>query len=111
MFRALLQPSSRRSDGIPSGGRAVSGEEGEIFSLHEHPGRQCRWPPVLLAKPEGAPRMSVNHNLVEYKHTARGKGEGEPVMSRNQTSLSTVTAVRMDSIMMSDEYEATKLIL
>ena len=109
MFRALAHPSSRRSDRIPSGGRAVSGEEGEIFSLHEHPGRQCRWSPVLLTKPEGALRMSVNHSLVEYRQAATGKGEGEPATSRNQTSLSTVAAVRMDSIMMSDEYEATEL--
>lgn len=53
--------------------------------------------------------MSVNHSLVEYRQAATGKGEGEPAMSRNQTSLSTVAAVRMDSIMMSDEYEATEL--
>lgn len=111
MFRALAQPSSRRSDRMPSGGRAVNGEEGEIFSLHEHPGRQCRWSPVLLPKPDGALRMSVNHSLVEYRQAATGKGEGEPAMSRNQTSLSTVDAVNMDSIMMSDEYEATELIL
>ena len=109
MFRA--QPSSRRSDRIPSGGRAVNGDDGEIFSLHEHPGRQCRWSPVSLPKPECALRMSVNHSLVEYRQAATGKGEGEPEMSRNQTSLSTVAAVRMDSIMTSDEYEATELIL
>jgi hypothetical protein len=107
MFRALAQPSSRRSDGIPSGGRAVNGEEGEIFSLHEHPGRQCRWSSVLLPKPEGA----LNHSLVEYRQAATGKGEGVPAMSRNQTSLSTVAAVKMDSIMTSDEYEATEFIL
>jgi len=111
MFRALAQPSSRRSDGIPSGGRPVNGEEGEIFSLHEHPGRQCRCSPVLLPKPEGALRMSLNHSFVEYRQAATGKGEGVPATSRNQTSLSTVAAVRMDSIMMSDEYEATELIL
>lgn len=52
--------------------------------------------------------MSVNHSLVEYRQAATGKGEGEPAMSRNQTSLSTVAAVRMDNIMMSDEYEATE---
>jgi hypothetical protein len=50
--------------------------------------------------------MSVNHNLVEYRQAATGKGEGEPAMSRNQTSLSTVAAVRMDSIVMSDAYVA-----
>jgi hypothetical protein len=55
--------------------------------------------------------MSVNHSLVEYRQAATGKGEGEPAMSRNQTSLSTVAAVRMDSIIMSDEYDATELIL
>jgi hypothetical protein len=111
MFRVLAWSSSRRLDGIPSGGRVVSGEEGEIFSLHEHPGRQCRWSPVLLPKPEGVLRMSVNHSLVEYRQAATGKGEGEPAMSRNQTSLSTVAAVRMDNTMMSDEYEATEFIL
>ena len=105
---AIAQPSSRRSDRIPSGGRAVVGEDGEIFSLHEHLGRQWgRCSPVLF----GALRMSVNQSLVEYKQAATGKGEGEPAMSRNQTSLSTVVAVRMDSIVMSDEYVATRLIL
>ncbi len=66
---------------------------------------------MLLPKPDGAPRMSVNHNFVEYRLAAIGKGEGEPAMSRNQTSLSTVAAVRMDNITISDEYEATELIL
>jgi len=45
----------------------------------------------------------VSHSLVEYRQTAIGKGEGEPVMSRNQTSLSTVAAVRMDKKMTSNE--------
>jgi len=66
---------------------------------------------VVLPKREEALRMSLNHSLVEYRQAATGKGEGEPAMSRNQTSLSTVAPVRMDSIMMSDEYEATELIL
>lgn len=60
----------------------------------------------MLPKAEGALRMSINHSLVEYRQAATGKGEGEPAMSRNQTSLSTVAAVRMDSIMISDEYKA-----
>jgi hypothetical protein len=95
---------------IPSGGRAVGGEDGEIFSLHEHLGRQWgRCSPVLLPVPDGALRMSMNHSLVEYRQTATGKGEGEPAISRNQTSLSTVVAVRMDRIMMSDEYVTTRL--
>ena len=112
MIRAFAQPSSRRSDRIPSGGKAIVGEDGEIFSLHEHLGRQwARCSPVLLPIPVGALRMSVNHSLVEYRQIAIGKGEGEPAMSRNQTSLSTVAAVRMDSITMSDEYVATRLIL
>lgn len=66
---------------------------------------------MLLPKPEGVLQISVSHNLVEYRQAATGKGEGEPAMSRNQTYLSTVAAVKMDSIMMSDEYEATELIL
>jgi hypothetical protein len=98
MLRAFAQPSSRWSDRIPSGGRAIGGDDGEIFSLHEHLGRQWGCSLVLLLI-----SVSVNHSLVEYKQTARGKGEGEPAMSRNQTSLSTVAAVRMDSIMISDE--------
>jgi hypothetical protein len=112
MLRAFTQPSSRGSEKIPSGGRAIGGEDGEIFSLHEHIGRQWgRCSPVLLPIPDGALRMSVNHSFVEYRQAATGKGEGEPAMSRNQTSLSTVAAVRMDSIVMSDAYVATKLIL
>jgi hypothetical protein len=47
--------------------------------------------------------MLENHSLVVYRQTATGKGEGEPVMSRNQTSLSTVVAVRIDRKMMSNE--------
>jgi hypothetical protein len=90
----------------------MSGEDGEIFSLHEHIGRQWgRCSPALLPIPGGPLRMSVNHSLVEYRQAATGKGEGEPAMSRNQTSLSTVAAVRMDSIVISDAYVATKLIL
>lgn len=103
MLRALAQPSSRPSDRIPSGGRAIGGEEGDIFSLHEHLGRQWECSSVLLLMPVGELRMPVNHNLVEYRQTATGKGEGEPAMSRNQTSLSTVAVVRMDNIMISDE--------
>jgi len=40
MLGTLSQPSSRRSERIPSGGRAVGGEGGGIFSLQEHRGRQ-----------------------------------------------------------------------
>jgi hypothetical protein len=47
--------------------------------------------------------MPESWNLIEYRHAIIGKGEGEPVMSRNQTSLSTVTAVRMERNMMRDE--------
>ncbi len=66
---------------------------------------------MLLPISDGALQMSINHSLVEYRQATMGKGEGEPAMSRYQTSLSTVAAVRMDSITISDEYEDTGLIL
>jgi len=50
----------------------------------------------------------LSHSLVEYRLAATGKGEGEPAMSRNQTSLSTVAAARTERKAMSDEYVAKR---
>jgi hypothetical protein len=98
MLGTLSQPSSRRSERIPSGGRAVGGEGGETFSLQEHRGRQWAKCPALLPLPilDGVPLTPESQSLILYRQTATGKGEGEPVTSRNQTSLSTVAAVRID---------------
>jgi hypothetical protein len=46
--------------------------------------------------------MLESHSLVVYKQAATGNGEGEPVMSRNQTSWSTVVAVRIERKTMRD---------
>ena len=100
----LSQLSSRRSERIPSGGRAVGGEGGGTFSLQEHRGRQWdRCSALPLPMLDGVPRMPDSQSLVVYKQMATGKGEGELVMSRNQTSLSTVAAVRIDRKRTSDE--------
>jgi len=93
----------------PSGGRAIVGEDGWIFSLQEHLGRQCdRCSVVLLRIPDGALRIPLSHSIVESRQAATGKGEGEPAMSRNQTSLSTVAAVKIARKVMSDEYVVTR---
>lgn len=98
MLGTLSQPSSRRSERIPSGGRAVGGEGGGIFSLQEHRGRQWAKCSTLLPLPilDGVPLAPESQSLMLYRQTETGKGEGDPVTSRNQTSLSTVAAVRMD---------------
>jgi hypothetical protein len=105
MLDTLSQPSSRRSEMIPNGGRAVGGEGGGIFSLQEHCGRQWGKCSALLPLPilDAVPRMLASQSLVVYRQMATGKGEGEPVMSRNQTLLSTVTAVRIDRKRTRDE--------
>lgn len=88
---------------MPSGGRAIGGEGGVIFSLQEHRGRQWgKCGVVPLPTLDGVLWMLENHNLVAYRQSARGNGEGELVISRNQTSLSIVVAVKIDSKTMSD---------
>ncbi len=104
MLGILSQSARRRSERMPRGGRATGGGDGGIFSLQEHRGRQWgKWSALLLSILGGVLRMLENHSLVVYRQTATGKGEGDPVMSRNQTSLSTVVAVRIDRKMMSNE--------
>jgi hypothetical protein len=81
----------------------MGGEGGVIFSLQEHRGGQwgkCGVAPLPTL--EGVLYTFESHNLVAYRQSATGNGEGEPVMSRNQTSLSIVVAVRMDRKTMSD---------
>ena len=103
MLGMLSRLPSRRLEWMPSGGRAMGGDGGGIFSLQEHRGRQWgKCAAVPLPTLDGVLWMFESHNLVVYRQAATGNGEGEPVMSRNQTSLSTVVAVRIDRKTMSN---------
>lgn len=103
MLGMFPRPLNRRSEWTPSGGRAVGGDGGGIFSLQEHRGRQWgKCAAVPLPTLDGVLWMFESHSLVAYKQAATGNGEGEPAMSRNQTSWSTVVAVRIERKTMSD---------
>jgi len=82
---------------IPSGG-----EDGGNFSVHAQPGRQC-----VRVGLSSSDSDTSKYVVILAKMRGSGNGDGEAAISRNQTSLSTVRAVREENTITSKEYRET----